>query len=186
MWVFGWLEYDCCILSFRERYKLVSEQSKKDQKTVVQEFWKNLQCPVISGILFGDGKLVQIHFYCELEDDSQRPYLEVLGTTFIDTFLNKSKAKITHLLPIVEKPIPSENLTILCGEAGYGSDGFVALSRSDSNELVWLAFFDTSNPFIKLALEDSKVLVATTNLGDEWRFSLKQPEKVAVKRTSQK
>lgn len=43
----------------------------------------------------------------------------------------------------------------------------------------WLAFFDDSNPFIEISVEDD-VVIGVTTYNDEWRFPLLRPEQVVV------
>jgi hypothetical protein len=59
-----------------------------------------------------------------------------------------------------------------------GSDGFVALLEHDAT-LHWLAFFDWSNPFTKISLQDA-VVTAVSSLDATWRFPVDEPEAVTL------
>lgn len=65
----------------------------------------------------------------------------------------------------------SASLEILAGESDWGSDGFVAVLERNTRQLVWLAWFDCSNPFARLAVH-GEVLEATSTLGCTWTFPL--------------
>ncbi len=71
------------------------------------------------------------------------------------------------------------NLSVYCGEGGFGGDGYVALVSAESDEPIWIAFFDTSNPFVSVELTADNV-IATSNHGNRWSFPIEAPEKVTV------
>jgi hypothetical protein len=66
----------------------------------------------------------------------------------------------------------------VAGEGALGGDGVVAV-LGDQNNLPWIAFFDWSNPFVSLRVED-RALEATSNLGHVWRFTLPIPQEIVV------
>jgi len=71
------------------------------------------------------------------------------------------------------------NLRAYCGEGGFGGDGFVALCWADTDKPIWIAFFETSNPFVSVSLH-ANCVVAQTTLDRKWTFPLEEPEKFAV------
>lgn len=55
----------------------------------------------------------------------------------------------------------------VAGECGMGGDGFMALIDERTALPEWIAFFDFSNPFEAVAINDTHVL-ASNNLGESW------------------
>ena len=66
---------------------------------------------------------------------------------------------------MITKKVPLEKQEgyLCCGEGAHGSEGFFA--RLDPNErLVWVAYFEESNPFVNIKITDDHVTFET-NLG---------------------
>ncbi len=68
---------------------------------------------------------------------------------------------------------------VSCGEGGWGGEGFVAVSRFEDDYLLWMAFFDVSNPFEKINVREN-VISGVTNLGNTWRFPIDNPERLSI------
>ncbi len=69
---------------------------------------------------------------------------------------------------------------IMAGECNWGSDGFVAVLDGRTRRLMWLAWFDCSNPFHALTLHDG-ALQATSTSGCTWTFPLHAPANCFVR-----
>ena len=83
----------------------------------------------------------------------------------------------TYLAQLCESV--ENDIVIAGGEGGIGSDGFVAVLRTSDRHLMWLAFFDDSNPFIKVSFLNG-IVIAFSNLGDVWNFPLEKPHELKV------
>lgn len=68
----------------------------------------------------------------------------------------------------------NNSIRTLAGEASYGSDGFIAVINLNTSKLIWLAFFQSLNPFNQIKLIDAKIYAAST-LGCIWQFDIKNP-----------
>jgi hypothetical protein len=136
--------------------------------------WLKGECPILNGVMFADG-FVQCVEPCE----QPRP----LG---IITLVAKERTPIeqhtpfetTGLIRLCRAEDQRRGLVVIGGEAGMGSDGFVALTDT-SNQLRWIAFFDFSNPFVSVKLFSDKV-IGENNLAETWRFSLENPSQIQV------
>lgn len=142
--------------------------------------WAAERCPVIDGIVFGDGRVKQVlATWKEQEIGRHRIVIEPGGWTTLEDLREKGSLDWTRVIDLCTAEDPARGIRILGGEGGQGSDGFVTALRSDSGEIVWIAFFTTSNPFEVVQIHGDFVL-AKTNLGTWWRFPLDAPEQVTL------
>ncbi|MEI6433127.1 MAG: hypothetical protein WCP07_13160 [bacterium] len=56
------------------------------------------------------------------------------------------------------------NFIAKAGSGGFGGEGFVGVEDADG-QLQWLAFFNDSNPFVRLSMEGN-ILEAVSNTGN--------------------
>jgi len=144
----------------------------------IRDFWKHQESPIINGIVLPDGSIQLITISIDLKS-SPRYLIELGPKTSISELAGKSELHWSSCATLTRLDIQEENLTIVAGEASYGSDGFVAVINSTTHELVWLAFFDCSNPFHKLEYVD-KELYAWSTHEHIWRFPINEPSNVSV------
>lgn len=156
----------------------------KDHEQIIQDKWKDRMCPIVNGITFGNGMIFRLEFQ-DLEFDDNISPLQVTERMDVELFTGKFGDYWTTLTSLCEFRLPQRNLLVYGGEGGFGADGFVALSRISDDYLNWLAFFDDSNPFVEVSINDESVLIGITTLGDVWQFPLDHPESVKVIRIKQ-
>ncbi len=102
---------------------------------VIEKLWNEYECPDFEGIMYANG--VVTDNIGELLPNSTLDYDE---TTFLAVF---SKLDVTD-----------KNISLLCGEsASHGSDGFIAMVDSLSQNLIWLFYSKNSNPFESFTLK---------------------------------
>jgi len=144
------------------------------QMRSLESFWLEEQSPILNGVMFADGFVECIAPY-----DQPRPagtiHLVANGRTSLAAHAPLGATGITPLCRAEDR---AKGIVVIGGEAGMGSDGFVAATNL-SNQLRWIAFFDFSNPFVAVALLGEEV-VATNNLGEVWHFPLENPSRVRV------
>lgn len=140
---------------------------------IIQKRWEKRQCLILSGLIFGDGQIVRFEIpktsVCELI---------VIERLDIETAIVKFGDYWTNLIPTCEVHCQEDDLLIEAGEGSYGSEGYVAVSRISDGNLVWLAYFDYSNPFYDLSIDEEKAIVAKTTHNDIWRFNLDKPHQI--------
>src|SRR5207244_13625753 len=93
----------------------------------------------------------------ETEED-KTVSIEVLRSVSLDEVNEFRENFTTHLVPVCHRSYTDFNLCVFAGEGAHGSEGFVAVTQITAGQLVWLAYFDCSNPFEKVALEDGIVM----------------------------
>lgn len=151
-----------------------------ENQTKIQELWANEKCPIVNGIIFGNGLIKKLEL---IRDELYKPVeIRLNNEITILNFLQNKPSNLTGLTSITqlcEKFISEKNIRLVAGEAGWGGDGFVAVENLDSNQLQFLLFFDNSNPFVEIDFLDSNIL-ALSNLGERWIIPIEEPEKMTV------
>ncbi len=145
--------------------------------TRIQKAWTEGKSPIINGIVYGDDTAVLLDIAAGAVGSSYS--IHVASKTTLADLERGQKLEWTYIAQLCEAKVFEEGLTIVGGEGGMGADGFIAVIRTASNQLVWLAFLDCSNPFEKVSLSDG-IINAVTNLGHTWSFPLARPEAVTV------
>ncbi|MGD9636814.1 MAG: hypothetical protein AB7G28_11585 [Pirellulales bacterium] len=148
----------------------------------INEMWRAESCPILNGIIFPDGRVREVHIRSDRVNGKNSTPIIQRGnwTRLID--LNAAKPlQTTGLISLCEATDESRNLCVQGGEGGLGGDGFVAALKLDTGNLLWIAFFTESNPFVSIELYENEVL-SLTNHGTCWRFPLRSPEDVGFQR----
>ena len=139
----------------------------------IVDFIEHLECPLLNGIIFPDEtiQLLNIHINKGIP---QKYTIQTALKTSINILNNKNELWWTSCTILFKLIDQKYSIEIVTGEAGYGSDGFVAVIDLKSRKLIWLAFFDCSNPFDKVNVIDQEIY-ATSTLGCVWKFKIKNP-----------
>jgi hypothetical protein len=143
--------------------------------------WKAERCPLINGIVFGDGRVKLVSADWRKQENGRLGLvLEPSGWTTLAELHRRGELRWTETMgSLCEAVDPTRNIQVQVGEGALGSQGFVACLRNDSGEIMWIAFFDSSNPFEVVQVHDDRVL-AKTNLGTWWQFPLDSPDRVTL------
>jgi len=148
------------------------------EEQIIQTQWQRWMCPIFSGIVYGDGTIVQVEMQ---RSEPLTQIARVMHRSGIGEFVKNHPDDWTELISLCEVTVPERDYRLVAGEGGFGGDGFVALARNSDNHLIWIAFFDNSNPFIEVSInKDFTGIQGKTNLGTVWRFPIDRPENVQV------
>lgn len=142
-------------------------------KQLIQEKWREGLAPVVNGILYADGKIFQIDRTC-----AQKKILKPTETK-LEALMAQSEVLWACYDELHSIDISFAGIRIACGEGSWGEDGYIAAIETKKNLLQWVGFFDYTNPFIGLKLQNNSV-VATNNLGVMWRFQPEYPELITI------
>lgn len=71
----------------------------------------------------------------------------------------------------------ARGMRAVAGDGPNGADGFVALLKSEESHIEWIAFFQSSNPFVEVEFSEGCVR-AKSNLNIWWRFPVDAPDSV--------
>lgn len=141
--------------------------------------WKAEQCPIIDGIIFGDGRVRTMSAEWR---DGKNGRLELVvephGETTLTELASAGKLQWTGVIALCNAADSAKNLCVLGGEGGLGSDGFVAVLDNEQT-IKWIAFCNNSNPFDVVQISDDCILAKST-LGTWWRFPLQAPEQITL------
>jgi hypothetical protein len=141
--------------------------------------WAEGKVPILNGVIEASGR---VHLVRAIDPPRSLPLALPLEQE-VD-FALLPEAAWTSALPFEKVIDPAAKIIAVVGECGMGSDGFVAVQAADQPQsLLWLAFFDFSNPFESVRF-DGGLLKATNNLNEEWSFALSAPWQVEIRRAS--
>lgn len=157
----------------------MNEENLMPSEQLVQLKWKTGMCPILNGITFGNGKIVELETYRQSSEDLLQ--VRIRRTTNVEDFNTSHGDYWTEITLLCELQIRDKDLEITGGEGGLGSDGFVAVSRILDGYLLRIAFFEDSNPFIQLSVNgDCSEILGVTTLGNVWQFPIAHPEQVKI------
>lgn len=137
--------------------------------------WLSYQVPVANGVVRPDGRVHRIR-----PRDSRCGLPQPLSSEGECDLRSLADLVWTSASPYPPVTDAQTGLVCVVGEGGMGADGFVALqSGADRETLLWLAFFDFSNPFESVRFE-AGMLKARNNMDEEWHFDIAEPWKIVV------
>lgn len=157
---------------------MTEDMDKPTRGVNLQAEWDAERCPVVNGIIFGDGRvrLMSVGWRGRPGDSLELSVRPAEWTT-LNELAEVNPLQWTGIIPLCNCEVAARKLRIFGGEGGSGSEGFVAITNADNGEIAWIAFFNESNPFEAIEFVGEHV-VAKTNLGTYWRFPLDFPENV--------
>jgi hypothetical protein len=136
----------------------------------IQDLFRAERWPIVSGVYFDSGEVVLIEYARDL-------WICPGARSTLESIVEMGRG-MNWLNGLFTAEDPRSDLRVECGEGSHGPEGFVALSRRDGH-LMWLAYFEHSNPFVTAAIEGGRIN-ATSNLGHRWSFPIDRPEHVEV------
>jgi len=150
-----------------------------ESECIIQEAWKDGRCPIINGIIYGNGKIKPLNI-TYVHDEKVPKYNISYGGESADMWLaDRGDVKWTYITQLFETHDEQSSMRISCGEGGMGADGYVALSKGEDDALVWVAFFDRSNPFTEVRVSGATVYAKTT-LDNVWQFPIAEPQSATI------
>lgn len=146
-------------------------------RAAVSRLWENEECPYFDLVMLGEGLI------CALEADwgnggaTIRPGNWMVATAATG---DAQGARNEGFAALYSSRYPDLDIEVSCGECcASGQNGFVAVTRLSSGDLIWLVFFTESNPFEHAEIQDDFV-VAKSTAGHVYRFSFSSPEKITA------
>ncbi len=149
-------------------------------ESLIQYQWEKEYCPCVEGILFDTGDIILMRNELLIDKETYVSRVHPLARTTLASFLEFNPDFWTSIGKAASTIWAEGALIISCGEGGSGADGFVAASRISDKHLIWLAFFQSSNPFNEVKVEGTNVIAVST-YGHEWTFPVWHPERVSVR-----
>ena len=140
----------------------------------LEQAWQQGACPIVNGLLFPDGTVLPVNI---LPSRAGAPTFE--PRTTLKALDASAPLEWTAIGVLAHAVSLDGSYSAVGGEGGMGSDGFVAVTLGPDKQLLWVAFFDHSNPFEEIRF-DGEDVVARSNLGREYRFPVASPENLVV------
>jgi hypothetical protein len=159
---------------------MAEEANRQAQQYDLAGHWASEKCPVLDGVIFGDGRVRLLRAEWQNgPNDRLILVVEPQGWTTLTELDSSNGLEWTEVCPMCSAVDVANNIRVLGGEGGLGSEGFVAVLRSDNGEIKWIAFCASSNPFEAVRVGDDHILAKST-LGTWWRFPLASPDLVTL------
>jgi hypothetical protein len=153
--------------------------TQENIQSAIQELWREEKCPILNGVIYGTGKTVSMYLPSVPREVNVLLDLKEIERGEIDSFLKKKPDFATSITQLGESFSNSNDLRASCGEGSFGADGYVALSSINDDRLIWIIFFDDSNPFIEVIFSGANIKALTT-LDTEWTIPIDTPERMVV------
>lgn len=115
----------------------------------IQDLFRAERWPIVSGVYFDSGEVVLIQ--CALEF-----WVRPVARSRLESIVEINREWMTSLNVLFTAQGARAGLYVECGEGSEGSEGFVGLSQRDGH-LLWLAYFENSNPFVTAAIEGGRI-----------------------------
>ena len=147
---------------------------------LLQQKWRDEECPIINGVTLGTGGVYLMSLSRVGNQDGFAVTVRPTGVTNLASLHKENGVEWTYLTRLCEFRSLEKGVRVSGGEGGQGADGFVAVSAIEDDRLLWVAFFDNSNPFVEIELTGSQIHAVTT-LDDRWSFDLAQPGEVSAR-----
>jgi len=139
----------------------------------IQELWKKEQIPIKDAIYFNNGKAFELYF-----TSYPSPILKVKEPFDLEEFLEKNKEDLSYIDITYELRL-SNNHTLVSGEGGYGSEGFIGY-LDKNKEPIWLIYSQSFNPIISLQKLDSKLKANSSLFGISFILDIDNPLDIKI------
>lgn len=144
----------------------------------IENFIEHLESPSLNGIIFSNGIIKILDVKNEWSPQIKYSIKEKNETSIEELNIN-GYLQWNDCAVMTELTDKIESINVIAGEGDYGSDGFVGVIDLNSKKLIWLAFFNCSNPFNELEIKAGRIYARSTN-GCIWKFKLKNPVDIIV------
>lgn len=145
----------------------------------IEDFIQHQECPGVNGIYYPNGSvhLLDVNVNWVADDKYIVKFMEETSINDLCDSMDIDCWNDCNVL--FSKEYDKFGIKVISGESDYGDDGFIAVIDCH-DKLVWLAFFDCSNPFDDVSVDESLVYARSTN-GTMWEFPISSPKDVVVK-----
>jgi hypothetical protein len=85
---------------------------------------------------------------------------------------------LVSIFPMCQAEDKKMGIVAIGGDTSMGNEGFVAATDL-SKQLLWIAFFDFSNPFVSVEFNETEIL-AKNNHRELWHFPIQHPSRITI------
>ncbi len=141
----------------------------------IEHFVEYLDCPILNGIIFPNGIVKKIDIEVIQWSPKICYFIKGIENSSIQSLEEQGDLYWTSCCIMARQIVINKSIEVISGEAfGNGEYGFVGVIDLNSRKTIWLAFFESSNPFNQLDIKDDEIY-ATSTYNCLWRFKLNNP-----------
>jgi hypothetical protein len=125
----------------------------------INELWKNEECPLVDGVIFNDGTVIEFSTTNSL---SGGLIFDVKRKTDLKEILQNNPDNYKCLYHSALEKIHESN-RYTAGEGSWGGDGYIACLDLKTNDVLWIFTSDKINPIIDLDFSNGKIIAKNNN-----------------------
>jgi hypothetical protein len=144
---------------------------KENIKNLIQ----NLVWAGIDSITFGDGRMIllDIEFYSK-----EKYHISPIADSTIDSYLQYNLADLSPF--DISARTVFNNYEVFAGDASGEGNGIVYVIDQTNDSLIWFAFFENSDPFRSVSVNDDAIAIVVTSENVTWKIPIKDPLKIEL------
>lgn len=139
-------------------------------KNIINKLIKNHDWTGIDSIVFADGKmtLLDVNFY---SDNSY--FISPIADSTIESYLDYNSDYLSSF--DVFSNAKYQNYEVLVGDGSGEGNGVIYVLNNGDNSLIWFAFFENSEPFKKVSVDEEGFIYAVSEVNITWKINIKDP-----------
>ena len=146
-----------------------------NMKQSINKLIANYEWAGKNSITFGDGLMILL----EIEFFSKGNYfIGPIADSTIDSYL-KYNSEYLSSFDVFAK-VEYGNYEILAGDGSSEENGVVYVVSTVDKSLVWFAFFEKSEPFDELKVDEKGVIHARSESNITWKISIENPLQIEL------
>lgn len=141
-----------------------------NMKQSINNLLLNYEWAGINSVTFGDGLMVllDIEFFSE-----ENYYIGPITDSTIDSYLKYNSDDLTPFDVFAKSKF--KDYEILVGDGSAEGNGVIYVINIEDKSLVWFAFFEDSEPFKKVSIDENGVIHALSAVNITWKLSINNP-----------
>ena len=141
----------------------------------IKNILENYTYPIIKSITYPNGDM----FVLEGQWIKEKYHLRILCQSTLDSYFSYNEEDyVSNLYPKIM--VENAQYKIYGGECSWEGDGFIYIINKENGKLLWFLFLDNSEYFKEAYFEDTKHIIARSELGLQLRIPINEPEKLSV------
>ena len=141
----------------------------------IKNILENYTYPIIKSITYSNGDMLVL----EGQWIKEKYHLRILCKSSLDSYFSYNEEDyVSNLYPKIM--VENAQYKIYGGECSWEGDGFIYIINKENGKLLWFLFLDNSEYFKEAYFEDTKHIIARSELGLQLRIPINEPEKLSV------
>jgi len=141
----------------------------------IKNILENYTYPIIKSITYPNGDMLVL----EGQWIKEKYHLRILCQSTLDSYFSYNEEDyVSNLYPKIM--VKNAQYKIYGGECSWEGDGFIYIINKEKGKLLWFLFLDNSEYFKEAYFEDTKHIIARSELGLRLRIPINEPEKLSV------